>query len=176
MADFKSAIGYILENEGGYVNDPSDSGQETYAGISRKYYPNWAGWQTIDENKPLKTGQKLQDPNLDANINQFYKKNFWDGCLGDGIDSQALATYLFDFVVNANHNAVKCIQRIVGVTVDGGFGNGTLHAVNAYEGDLLGELHTARCEYYTDIAVGNNAKFLNGWMARANGLYDKLTA
>ena len=64
----------------------------------------------------------------------------------------------------------------MGVTVDGGFGNGTLAAVNAYTGDLLADLHNARCNYYKDIAQNGSAKFLTGWLNRANDLYDKLAA
>jgi lysozyme family protein len=176
MADFLTANKYILENEGGYANVPGDSGGETYAGISRKNFPNWSGWGTIDDNKPLKNGQLIQDPNLASAVNMFYKKQFWDGLLGDGIDSQAVATYLYDFYVNAMHNAVKCLQRIVGVTDDGAFGNGTLNAVNAYQGDLLAELHKARCDYYTRIATNGSAKFLQGWLNRANKMYDILSA
>ena len=109
-------------------------------------------------------------------VNQFYKKQFWDTILGDHIDSQAIATYLYDFYVNAMHNAIKCTQHIVGVTADGSFGAGTLAAVNAFSGNLLTELHKARCDYYTAIAQNGSAKFLSGWLNRANDLYDKLTA
>ena len=173
MAEFKSAIGYILQNEGGYVNDPSDNGGETYKGISRKNFPNWTGWDIVDPYKPLATGEIIKDDALDSLVNQFYKFNFWDKILGDGIDSQAIATYLFDFKVNAGGNAVKCLQRILGIAIDGIFGNGTLNALNAYQGDLLAELHKARCDYYASL---NQPKFLQGWLNRSSRLYAILSA
>ena len=173
MAEFLSANKYILENEGGYANLKGDTGGETYRGISRNNFPNWAGWAIVDASKPLTSNQLIDSVELDSLVNQFYKANFWDRVHGDGVDSQAIATYLYDFYVNAGANAVKCVQRIVGVTVDGGFGNGTLAAVNDHNGDLLKELHDSRCEYYTSL---NKPQFIKGWLNRANTMYEKLSA
>ncbi len=174
MADFSAAQPYIIANEGGYCDTKGDTGGMTYRGISRINYPNWGGWAIIDQHQPLQYNEVIADDTLNSMVNQFYKKQFWDGLLGDGIDSQEVATYLYDFYVNAMHNAVKCVQRIIGVTADGMFGNASLAALNSYTGDLLGALHAARCDYYNEIAQNGFAKFLTGWTNRANGLYDKL--
>ena len=176
MAEFLSAQPYVIKNEGGYCEVQGDKGGETYCGIARNFFPNWAGWAILEGHKPLSYNEVVYDEELVSRVNQFYKKQFWDGILGDGIDSQAVATYLYDFYVNAMHNAVKCVQRIVGVTVDGGFGNGTLAAVNGYSGDLLTNLHNARCDYYKGIAQNGSAKFLDGWLNRANDMYSVLAA
>ena len=176
MAEFLSAQPYVIKNEGGYCEVHGDKGGETYCGIAHNFFPNWAGWAILDAHKPLAYNEIVNDDQLTSLVNQFYKKQFWDGIIGDGIDSQAIATYLYDFYVNAMHNAVKCVQRIVGVTADGGFGSGTLAAVNGYDGDLLAALHNARCDYYREIAQNGSAKFLTGWLNRANDLYDKLAA
>ena len=125
MAEFLSAQQYVIKNEGGYCEVPGDKGGETYCGIAHNYYPNWPGWPIIEKHKPLAYNELIADSDLTSLVNRFYKKQFWDAILGDGIDSQALATYLYDFYVNAMHNAVKCTQRIVGVTPDGSFGSGT---------------------------------------------------
>lgn len=170
MADLQVAEPYILLNEGGYATLDGD----TYEGIARNYYPKWDGWSIIDAAKPLSHGELIPNPNLSSLVDAFYKTNFWNGIMGDSIENQGVATYLYDFYVNAMHNAVKCVQRVLGVTVDGGFGNGTLAAVNGYSGDLLADLHTERVRYYNAIATGNNAQFLNGWLNRANSLYEKL--
>lgn len=37
---FPEALKFVLEREGGYVNDPADPGGETKYGISKKAYPN----------------------------------------------------------------------------------------------------------------------------------------
>ncbi len=171
MADFLAAQPYILKNEGGYVNDPSDTGGQTYCGISQNNFPNWQGWGVIEGYKPIHYNEIIPDDNLKSLVNQFYKANFWDKMLGDAIDSQAIATYLYDFKVNAGNNAIKCVQRILSIADDGILGNGTINALNAYSGDLLKLLHDARCEYYTKLG---NARFLQGWLNRANDLYSVL--
>lgn len=37
MAIFNSAFKITMGNEGGYANNPDDSGGETYAGIARNF-------------------------------------------------------------------------------------------------------------------------------------------
>jgi lysozyme family protein len=175
MAEFLSAQPYVMKNEGGYCEVHGDKGGETYMGISRNFFPNWKGWDIIDQHKPLTYNEIIPDTDLSSLVNQFYKKQFWDSSLLDGVDSQAVATYYYDFKVNAGANATKCIQRIVGVTPDGGFGQHTLEAVNGYDGDLLKQLHDARCAYYEEIAKNGSDKFLQGWLNRANSLYETLS-
>ena len=172
MADFKGAIGYILENEGGYTNDPSDSGGETYMGVSRKNFPDLQLWKMLEEYKPLAHGEIVEDAAIASFVNTFYYNQFWKNIHGDGIDSQAIATYLFDWYVNAGGNAIKNVQRILGVDDDGVFGNGTLNALNA-AGAILGKIHAKRIDYYNAIGL-KQPKFLKGWLNRANGLYDIL--
>lgn len=45
MAEFTEAFEEMIRNEGGYVlhNVAGDSGGDTYAGVARRYHPNWAG-------------------------------------------------------------------------------------------------------------------------------------
>ncbi|HBF18469.1 MAG TPA: hypothetical protein DDW81_00145 [Cryomorphaceae bacterium] len=52
MADFEWAYRHTSNKEGGYVNDPSDYGRETYRGISRRWHPYWEGWKIVDEVRP----------------------------------------------------------------------------------------------------------------------------
>ena len=47
MAEFKISLQKTLAHEGEYVNDPVDSGKETYRGISRANHGNWKGWSII---------------------------------------------------------------------------------------------------------------------------------
>jgi len=48
MANFETALMSTLKREGGFVNDPADSGGMTYRGISRKSNKRWVGWPIID--------------------------------------------------------------------------------------------------------------------------------
>jgi len=70
MADFNDAYEKTILNEGGYKlhNVPDDRGGQTYAGIARRYHPNWPGWRYIDSND-------LDNPELTKQVRAFYKEN-----------------------------------------------------------------------------------------------------
>jgi lysozyme family protein len=116
MADYKHAIAKVLVTEGGYVNDPDDAGGETYKGIARNFWKNWAGWTIIDHAKGHDDFPHCLNSIslvLDAVIS-FYKTNFWDKVGGDMIASQTIADMLVDSAVNEGIKpAVKRAQVIV---------------------------------------------------------------
>lgn len=122
MADFKPAIAKVLLIEGGYANDPNDSGGETYKGISRKFWPEWLGWSSIDTAKLL-----LNFPNniksnawINVLVIDFYKANFWNKIGGDAISNQSIANQLMDAAVNEGIvPAIKRAQEIVGLPQTG---------------------------------------------------------
>ena len=174
MAEFKPANQLVLANEGGWNHVSGDD--ETYCGLNRRFNPNWEGWAIVDSHKPLHYNEVIKDDSLNSLVSQYYKRIYWDRILADGIDSQAVATYFYDFYVNAGSNAVKCVQKVVGANPDGFFGTSSLHAVNDYVGDLLADLHKSRCEYYNRIGTNGSAKFLTGWLNRANKMYEILSA
>jgi lysozyme family protein len=77
--------GHTSGFEGGYVNDPADRGGETYRGISRKSWPDWAGWALIDQAKAagLRSASAIgrhfaDDSEMDALVTEFYKNEFWE--------------------------------------------------------------------------------------------------
>mgnify|MGYP006921402083 CR=1 FL=1 len=112
MAKFLIAHQITEQTEGGYVNDPDDNGGETYAGISRKFFPKWAGWSLVDSHKPLKTNQKIKDGALTEQIHHFYKENFWDKIGGDQMADQDLANQVYDMAVNSGvGSALKLLKE-----------------------------------------------------------------
>ena len=47
---FQCSFNRLIDDESfRLVDDINDSGGETFAGITRKYYPNWDGWNCIDK-------------------------------------------------------------------------------------------------------------------------------
>ena len=171
MADFNLAFPIIARNEGGYANTSGDKGGETYAGITRKNFPNWAGWTIVDANEPLQNGQFIQDADLQDEVKSFYQSNFWDTIKMGEIESQKVANFTFDWNVNSGAWAVKALQNAAGVTPDGEVGPLTISAVNAIDEDLLMPvLIAARIQFYKDIVAKNPSqqKFLSGWINRAN--------
>lgn len=112
---FDRAFQRLMGAEGGYSNDPQDSGGETYRGIARNFHPDWRGWAEVDRQK-IALGIPAHNPEpqacralaavLDGTpgmielVQGFYKAGYWDGFDGDSIPYE-VAYYLFQFAVNA---------------------------------------------------------------------------
>jgi len=147
---------------------------ETYCGISRKNWPTWRGWVIIDKAKPLKYNQILKDKHLADLIEVFYYEHFWKPILGDKINDQRIACFLFDFYVNSGYHAIKAIQRVVKAKDDGIMGAQTLAAINSADPvAVFAELKSARAKFLKDIVIRNpnQEKFLEGWINRVNSFY-----
>lgn len=152
MADFKKAfVITVISNEGGY--NPGIGEKETYKGIDRGANPGWSGWMIIDAvkkaNPGLNTGKMnlilSQNLSLQANIEAFYKLNYWNPLQLDLVNDQQLANNLFDCSVNqgcgraarfmqiaCNYvmEALKVSAGIKPLTVDGIVGKLTLSCFN----------------------------------------------
>ena len=152
MASFELAIPVTLAWEGGYSCDPSDPGGETNFGISKRSYPD------VDI-------RNLTREEACA----IYRRDFWSY---DGIESQAIATKLFDTGVNlGTHRAVSYMQTIVGVPADGKYGPLTQGGINGTEESAtLTAFRRRLVEYYQTLVQQRPAsqKFLAGWLRRAN--------
>lgn len=97
MAQFAPAWNITKHTEGGYVNDPKDSGGETYRGVTRLNFPSWKGWPLINKRLPLKTNYVSNE--LDTLAGEFYQKAFWGAILGKYITNQQTANVIFDQAV-----------------------------------------------------------------------------
>ncbi len=162
MADFYPVFDSMLDNEGGLVlhTVAGDRGGQTYAGISRKNWPQWPGWQVIDAG---------QTPTL-RDVSDFYLTNFWHALRLGQIEQQAVARTIFDFAVNAGcTTAARLAQITVGVPADGKVGPVTLAAINALDAELFVLRYTlAKLARYEQIVRRDRtqSKFLLGWVAR----------
>lgn len=117
MANFDIAYNLTKRSEGGYANVEGDNGQLTYAGITKKNFPGWAGWATV-LSKPRKHNEHI--PELSESVKAFYKKEFWDKIQGDTIANQDLANDMFDMAVNASTKAaIKIAQDTFGIEKTG---------------------------------------------------------
>lgn len=110
---WEKAIAFVLSYEGGYVNDPNDSGGETNFGISKKAYPSVdIKALTVDEAKDI------------------YKRDYWNAISGDELPGN-MAFAAFDCAVNQGVGpAIKLLQIAVGVEVDGKIGPKTVGAAH----------------------------------------------
>lgn len=114
MADFDKAFEALILSEGGYVDDPNDSGGETYLGISRKYNSDWDGWAVIDEVKSEYgtsgiTSRLKANDDLIASAKSLYKERYWDIFKLDDVQSQRIAGQIFDTCVNCGSTLAASI-------------------------------------------------------------------
>ena len=87
--DSSSAITRVIQREGGYVNDPADTGGETKFGISKKAYPN------------------LDVANLtETQAAAIYKRDYWDAIGADQLPAN-IREIAFDAAVNHGVGTAK---------------------------------------------------------------------
>ena len=102
---------------------------------------------------------------------EIYRNEYWKF---DGIRDQPIATKLFDMSVNMGvGTAVKMLQRILGVDVDGIFGTRTLDAVNGDDPDILMLDLVQACINRYEAIIKNDPtqeRFRKGWMRRAKSM------
>lgn len=157
--NFQTCVNIILREEGGNDDDPRDHGGRTSRGIIQRV---WDAWRKEHPGLPEDVWAAPQDQ-----IVAIYKKQYWEpycGRLPSGLD-----LVFFDFCVNAGRQqAVKTLQRAIGVEPDGMMGVVTWQTVEA-EVDLAGlvkKFSARRRAFYQ--ALKQYPIFGKGWMARTN--------
>lgn len=116
MADFNISFRKVMQFEGGYSNNPADTGGLTYRGISRKWNPSWQGFKVIDQlrHEPNFPRNLENNTELQLMVQQFYRLNFWNPLWLDKINSQQVADELFDIAVNMGQAvAAEIAQRSI---------------------------------------------------------------
>ncbi len=178
MANFHEAFNKTMGHEGGYVNDPDDAGGETYRGIARKYNPQWAGWNLIDDTKP-----NINDADLDEHVRKFYKERYWDVNLLNNFP-QVVANEMFDTGVNMGiGRAAKFLQESLNylnrngslfrdLVVDGDVGPATMNGLSKLssgDGDILMiMLNVCQARHYMEYMTKSptQEKYARGWFRR----------
>jgi hypothetical protein len=159
-ARFDRCLAVVLQQEGGFVNDPQDPGGATNMGITRDVLGAFRDRAvSVDEVRDLSR----------AEAREIYRARYWTPMrcadLPPGVD-----LCVFDFGVNAGPSrAVKLLQRTVGVTADGSVGPITLAAARALETErLVASFSEARLAYYR--ALDGFARFGRGWTSRTEAV------
>ena len=157
--NYKSALAAVLKFEGGYSNHPSDPGGPTMRGVTQATYDGW-------RKKHGLATQSVRNIS-DAEIEAIYRRDFWDVIHGDDLPS-GLDGAVFDLAVNSGPSrAIKMLQRVLGVPVDGIIGPQTLAAANANP-RACGELCDARLAFMQRLKTW--PVFGKGWSARVAGV------
>lgn len=170
-------INAILEEEGGYVNDPDDQGGETYCGIARKHHPGWPGWQTVDaaQHKDSLGLRESLMPALQAFWLQYLQDNHVDRV------PEVLQYQYAQVVATSPRRAMAALQQLCVWSmpllpqsfVDGHYGpNTALNIDNLLtnprntESYQSGYAIAAIAQYAEAAQHASNLKFLHGWILR----------
>lgn len=171
MADVTKLVPFILQWEGGFVDDPDDLGGATNRGVTIGTYATYCK----KKGYPVPTVERLKNLS-DKDWTEILKTLYWDRWKADNIKSQSVANILVDWVWASGVNGIKIPQQLLGVTVDGIVGTKTLSALNARNPqELFKEIKEARVQFIEDICRKRpaNNKFKKGWLNRINSLqYD----
>ena len=153
--NFNIAFDRLIGHEGGYANHPNDPGGETNWGITLRT-ARGAGY----------TGSMRDLTRVQAQ--EIYRTAYWGRAKADQYDS-AIAFQLFDAGVNHGiGQAIRFLQRAVGVADDGVVGPVTLAAVRAMSvTDVLSRFNAERLEFYTKLSTWPS--FGKGWARRVAG-------
>lgn len=152
VTTFEQAVAKVLAHEGGYVNDPTDSGGETNYGITIKV-ARANGFSGHMKDLPVHVAKDI------------YKNKYWDKVRAEELP-ESIRYIVFDTAINAgNSRAVKILQECADVSIDGVIGTQTIlgaASVGLYQYALQ------RMYFYCQIVRGNKsqARFIGGWSNR----------
>ena len=189
MADFETAFRCTDKAEGGYADDPDDSGGETFRGIARNFHPGWSGWARIDEIKRtlvrVRWNAEMRLATADQ-VEAFYRTFYWHPIQGDALPDQDVANILYDAAVNQGTHPAACFLQealnllnrngtdYLDLIVDGKLGPRSLGALAMHLRKEKGSqlivkvIRFLRAEYYINILrrKPGQEKFARSWLAR----------
>ena len=164
MARAELLMPFILQWEGGFVNNPLDRGGATNRGVTLATYRAFYGKDaTVEQLKNITDEQWMH----------IFRTGYWDKWQADRISSQSLANILVDWVWASGTRGITRPQKILGVEPDGIVGEKTLAALAAREPEgLFHQLHAARIAFVEGIVRSNPSQkvFLQGWKNRINAI------
>ena len=150
--NFDECLKMLLHHEGGYVNHPSDPGGETNLGVTKKVYQEWGGTKDMKD-------LTVED------VAPIYKKNYWDRCKCDDLES-GVDWVVFDWAVNSGTGrSAKAIQKICGAAQDGAIGPKTLALISTQNTQyVIEEFGKIRQDFYESLKTFDT--FGKGWTRR----------
>ncbi len=156
MTRFDDCLPLILASEGGYSDNPADTGGPTNLGITQATLTDW-----------LKRPASIADVQAlnPSKVAPIYKARYWTaahcGVLPPGVDYM-----VFDTAVQSGVNrACRYLQRAVGAHEDGIIGPLTLSAVAGHSAPwIISRISDYRRDMY--VSLSNYSTFGKGWLKR----------
>ena len=164
-AIFSRALAHVLEMEGGFSNDPYDPGGPTNRGITLEVYAKFRKETVEDGTRARLIAELKRIP--DATVTAIYRQRYFDPA-SCPVFTAPLALMHFDAAVNHGVGAaIRMLQGVAGVTVDGEIGPETLAAMGAKSlADLLDDYAETRRARYR--ALPHFWRFGRGWLKRVD--------
>ena len=161
LNNFQASLQYVLQSEGGFVDNPNDHGGATMKGITLETY------RIFKKNTHLTANDLKKISDMEVSV--IYFNGYWNAChcsdLPSGIDY-----CVFDFAVNAGFGrSIKTLQKAVGADVDGVLGSITLALINKFNKiSLINAFSDQKISFYKNIVERNpsQVEFFRGWMNR----------
>jgi lysozyme family protein len=154
--NFKACVTFVLDEEGGFTNDPRDPGGATNFGITLHTLSRWRGGIcTVDDVRAL-TRTEAED---------IYHLQYWAKMRADSLPA-GVDLMVFDFGVNAGPaRGVQELQQALGVARDGVIGPITLAALAAQNvPTVLNVMAGLQKAYYQSLST--YPVFGRGWDSR----------
>lgn len=166
---FYSALGFTLNVEGYYSNDPVDRGGATKWGIVQRTYDGWRHGKKLAMQPVL----LMTRPEME----EIYYSDFWVPAHCDEMPMRLATTHFDAFVNHRPSVAFRLLQLACDAAVDGRYGPNTKAAVAQAVGkfgerEVISRYLAARKAFYTSLVVDDATqdKFLNGWNNRLKKL------
>lgn len=154
---YDAALAFVLQFEGGYVNDPHDPGGPTNKGVTQRVYDGYRK----RTGHPPRSVQKIDEAELQA----IYRRQYWDAVRGDDLP-RGVDLVVFDCAVNSGPvRAAKLLQAALGVPADGTIGEATLAAARStLAADVIRKVCASRQAFLETLATFG--RFGKGWTRR----------
>ena len=162
MTVFEQAFQVVVGNEGGFSTNPADPGNWTGGACGKgkcngtKYGISAASYPNLD----------IAALTLDA-AEAIYQRDYWQRVRGDELPP-SLALLVFDAAVNSGvSRAIRWLQAVVAVEVDGVLGPKSMAAIAACAGKgaaILAEFQVQRIMFMTSLPTWRT--FGLGWARR----------
>lgn len=165
---FDECLPFVLTREGGYCDVPGDAGGATNYGITQKTYDVYRIALHLPQ-QPVKT---ISTPEVSA----IYKRYYWDQVRASTMP-EPIDLVMFDSAVqHGPRQAIKFLQRALGVGDDGVLGPATAKALNEEaiaqaQNAVWENIIAQRLDFYKTLSTKpGQLKFYNGWKNRMQAL------
>lgn len=158
----------VLVYEGGWSNHPQDPGGVTLEGVIQRVYDGYRQRKGLPT-RPL-TPQMRGTADWIAERDEIYRIQYWNKVRGDEIPA-GVDMVVYDAAVNSGPvQAVKWLQRALGVPADGMLGEATMAALEAnVDNDaLVADICSRRLAFLKQLRTWST--FGTGWSRRVSNV------